>query len=63
VCDASVPHTIRSVQRFTEPDGEGKVGPAAQWILAFRRHVVRITDRFLVARGQVEAQSALRAKW
>ena len=32
VCDASAPRTIRSVERFTEPDGERKVGPAGQWI-------------------------------
>ncbi|KOO34597.1 mastigoneme-like protein [Chrysochromulina tobinii] len=54
---------LKYLRRFTEPNGEGKVSPAAQWILAFRRHVVRIADRLVGARGQVEAKSAVRAKW
>ena len=47
---------LKYLRRFTEPDGEGKVGPAGQWILAFRRHVVRITDRLVGARGSSSAQ-------
>jgi len=49
---------LKYLRRFTEPDGEGKVGPAGQWILAFRRHV-----KLVGASGQVEAKSKIRAKW
>jgi hypothetical protein len=47
---------LKYLRRFTEPNGEGKVSPAAQWILAFRRHVVRIADRLVGARGSSSAQ-------
>jgi hypothetical protein len=53
---------LKYLRHFTEPDAEGKVGPAGQWILAFRRHVVQITDRLAGARGQAEAKSVIRAK-
>ena len=54
---------LEYLRSFIEPDAEGKVGPAGQWILAFRRHVVQITDRLAGARGQAEAKSVIRAKW
>jgi hypothetical protein len=47
---------IEYLRRFTEPNGEGKVSPAAQWILAFRRHVVRIADRLIGTGGSSSAQ-------
>ena len=54
---------LEYLRSFIEPDAEGKVAPAGLWILAFRRHVIRITDRLVGAKGQAVSKSAIRAKW
>jgi hypothetical protein len=54
---------LEFLRSFTEPDKEGNVGLAGQFILAFRRHTLRITDRLVGAVGQEEAKSGMRAVW
>ena len=51
------------LRSFTKPNADGNVGLAGRWILAFRRHAVRITDRLVGAVGQEEARSDMQAKW
>jgi hypothetical protein len=54
---------LEQLRSFTEPDDQGNVGLAGHWILAFRYHIVRITDRLIGAVKQEDAQSETRAKW
>jgi hypothetical protein len=54
---------LEFLRSFTEPDKEGNVGLAGQFILAFRRHTLRITDRLVGVVGQEEAKSETRAVW
>ncbi|KOO29948.1 cytadherence high molecular weight protein 2 [Chrysochromulina tobinii] len=54
---------LEFLRSFTEPDKEGNVGLVGQFILAFRRHTLRITDRLVGAVGQEEAKSGMRAVW
>ena len=51
------------LRSFTKPNADGNVGLAGSWILAFRRHTLRITDRLVGAVGQEEARSDMQAKW
>jgi hypothetical protein len=54
---------LEYLRSFTEPDRDGNVGLVGQFILAFRRHTLRVTDRLVGAVGQEEAKSETRAMW